>query len=270
MTPRRVDVPSETRAPTGRTAAYLLGGLLVDPGGRSAALDRAIREVGATHVAVTHHHPDHVGAVAAYTHEFDLTVWARAGREEAFAAAAGVAPDRSFRPGTALPVGKPVTVLDTPGHAPEHVGFVAPGGVVSGDLAVAEGSVVVGAPAGDMRAYLTSLRRVHARDPDRLFPAHGPTIEDPRATCERLLAHRLDRERRVLGAVLAGASDADEVLDAAYEKDVSGVRDLARATVGAHLEKLAVEDRLGWNGERAWSPASAAPPDTSMSDIAEY
>jgi len=251
VNPRRVDVPAETRAPTGRTAAYLLDRLLVDPGGRSDRLDRAVSEAGVEHVAVTHHHPDHVGAVADYARRFDLTVWARAGRTDSFAAAAGIEPDRTFRPGDTVPAGEStVAVLDTPGHAPEHVGFVRPAGVVSGDLAVAEGSVVVGAPGGDMRAYLTSLRRICARDPERLFPAHGPVIENPRATCERLLAHRLDRERRVLAAVADGASDLDAVLEGAYEKDISGVRDLARATVLAHLEKLAVEGRVTWDGER--------------------
>jgi len=40
-------------------------------------------------------------------------------------------------------------------------------------------------------------------------------------------------------------------VDAAYEKDVSDVRDLARATVRAHLEKLAVEGHVRWDGERA-------------------
>jgi len=253
VTPARVDVPSETRAPTGRTAAYLLGGgaLLVDPAARTDALDRSVRRAGAEHVAVTHHHPDHVGGIAAYAGAFDLTVWARAGRTDAFAAATGVEPDRTFHPGAMVPAGPGIEALDTPGHAPEHVGFAGPAGIVSGDLAVAEGSVVVGAPAGDMRAYLTSLRRVAARDPDRLFPAHGPVIEEPRATCERLVAHRLRRERRVLDAVRSGARALDEVLDAAYEKDVSGVRDLARATVVAHLEKLAVEGRVSWDGEHA-------------------
>jgi glyoxylase-like metal-dependent hydrolase (beta-lactamase superfamily II) len=251
VTPRRFEVPAETCAPTGRTAAYLLGRLLVDPGGQSDSLDRAVREAGVEHVAVTHHHPDHVGAVAGYARRFDLTVWARAGRTGAFAAAAGIDPDRTFRPGSVFPAGDGgVTVLDTPGHAPEHVGFGCPAGVVSGDLAVAEGSVVVGAPEGDMRAYLTSLRRVHAMGPRRLFPAHGPVIEDPRATCERLLAHRLDRERRVLAAVRDGAREVGDLLERAYGKDLTGVRDLARATVRAHLEKLAVEGRVAWDGER--------------------
>jgi glyoxylase-like metal-dependent hydrolase (beta-lactamase superfamily II) len=141
--------------------------------------------------------------------------------------------------------------VDTPGHAPEHVAFGTGDGYVTGDLLVAEGSVVVGAPAGDMRAYLTSLRRLHARDPDRCYPAHGPVIEDPRGTCRRLIDHRRRRERRVRQAVNDGARTADEVLEAAYEKDVSAVRELARATVVAHLEKLACEGAIRWDGERA-------------------
>ena len=44
---------------------------------------------------------------------------------------------------------------------------------------------------------------------------------------------------------MAGASDVDDVLDAAYEKDLTGVEDLARATVRAHLRKLADEGRIG-------------------------
>lgn len=253
----RVDIPSETRAPTGRTAAYVLGdgeALLVDPGGRTDDLDDTVREQRAAGVAVTHHHPDHVGAVAEYARAFDLTVWARTGRANAFTAAAGVDPDRTFAPGSEIPVGPDdggVDVLDTPGHAPEHVGFVTADGIVSGDLAVAEGSVVVGAPRGDMRAYLTSLRRVYARDPDRLFPAHGPVIGTPRATCERLLSHRLARERRVLAAVRAGARTPEDIVDAAYEKDLAGVRPLARATVVAHVEKLAVEGRIVRDGDEA-------------------
>ncbi|WP_135302105.1 MBL fold metallo-hydrolase [Haloarcula amylovorans] len=250
----RVDLEVATRAPTGRTAAYLGDGpdaLLIDPATRTDALDATVADASVGHIAVTHHHPDHVGAVTHYAHETDATVWARRGRTASFEAAAGVAPDRTFAGGTTIPAGDGVTVLDLPGHAPEHVGFETAAGVVSGDTAVAEGSVVVGAPEGDMRAYLTSLRRLHARDPPRLYPGHGPTIADTRTTCARLLDHRLDRERRVRTAVADGASMLDEILDAAYEKDLTGVRDLARATVVAHLEKLAVEGALHWEGERA-------------------
>jgi glyoxylase-like metal-dependent hydrolase (beta-lactamase superfamily II) len=253
MRTERLPVEVPTRAPTGRTACYVLGGedaLLVDP----AATDERIEAQldGVAHVAVTHHHPDHVGAVAEYAERADATVWCRYGRAEAFAAATGTEPDRTFREGTEIETGDgPVTVRDTPGHAPEHVAFEAGDSLVSGDLAVAEGSVVVGAPHGDMRAYVTSLRRVWAMHPHRLLPGHGPVVEDVRGTCRRLIDHRLDRERRVLAAVEVGNRDLEDVLEAAYEKDLSGVEDLACATVRAHLEKLHHEGRVRWGGERA-------------------
>jgi hypothetical protein len=72
-----------------------------------------------------------------------------------------------------------------------------------------------------------------------------------RATVERIVAHRLDRERRVREAVEAGAGTVEAVCDAAYGKDLTGVRDLAEATVCAHLEKLAVEGKIRWDGELA-------------------
>ena len=247
---RRVTV--ESRAPTGRTAAYLSAApetVLVDPAGRTPELDDAVADV--SHIAVTHHHPDHVGAVADYARGTDATVWARRGRTDAFEAATGVTPDRTFADGTVIPAGEGVAVLDLPGHAPEHVGFATESGVVSGDVAVADGSVVVGSPAGDMRAYLSSLRRLHARNPATLYPGHGPTITEPRAACRRLIAHRLDRERRVRAAVEGGAATPEDIVDVAYEKELTGVRELALATVTAHLEKLAVEGAIRWDGERA-------------------
>jgi ribonuclease/clavin/mitogillin len=244
----RIEVP--TRAPSGDTYAYLVGDdLLVDPAATDPELDAALRAAAPNHVVVTHNHRDHVGAVAHYADRYDLTVWARRGREPEFTEATDVPPDRTFLPGDTLPGG--ATALDTAGHAPEHVAFELPTGIVTGDLAVAEGSVVVGAPDGDMRAYISSLRRLHAMDPPRLYPAHGRVIEGPRATCERLIRHRLDREARVLAAVRDGADSLDEILEAAYEKDLTGVADLARATVVAHLEKLDVEGRVQWTGEHA-------------------
>ncbi|PSP32187.1 MBL fold hydrolase [Halobacteriales archaeon QH_10_67_22] len=253
----RVRVAVETRAPTGETVACLVGAdpaVLVDPAARVDRLDRAVTDRDVAHVAVTHHHPDHVGAVESYARQCDATVWARAGRVEAFAAATGVEPDRTFVDGTTIPTGDgPVRVVDTPGHAPEHVAYRSAGTLVCGDLAIADGSVAVAAPEGDVRAYLTSLRRVHAMAPDRLVPAHGPDLrgEAVRETVRRLIAHRLARERRVREAVAAGAGTVRAVREAAYEKDLSGVEELADATVRAHLAKLAVEGRVEWDGQRA-------------------
>ncbi|WP_246998990.1 MBL fold metallo-hydrolase [Halosolutus gelatinilyticus] len=255
VTRHAVSVP--TRAPTGTTNAYLLGhdsAALVDPAARTDDLDRLVRERSVEHVLVTHTHPDHVGAVDAYAEETGATVWARYGRVDRFRNATGRDPDRVFAPGTTIPIGDDrATVLDAPGHAPDHVAVVAgrDGPILCGDCALREGSVVVGAPEGDMRAYLTTLRRLRAIDPPTLYPGHGPAIDAPRDALERLLSHRYERERRVRSAVADGATTLDEILDGAYEKELTGVRDLARATVRAHLEKLAVDGALSWDGEHA-------------------
>jgi glyoxylase-like metal-dependent hydrolase (beta-lactamase superfamily II) len=251
----RIPIEVPTRAPGGQTAAYIVGsesGLLIDPAATDGRIEAELDHID--HIAVTHHHPDHVGQVAEYAAEADATIWCRYGRENAFADATGIEPDRTFREGTAIPTGDGVvTIHDTPGHAVEHVAFGVGTDVIVGDVAVAEGSVVVGTPEGDMRAYLTSLRRLWAMAPDRLLPAHGPVIDDPRATCERLIRHRIDRERRVLTAVEAGNRTVGDILGAAYDKDLTGVRDLAEATVRAHLEKLHHEGRIEWDGSRVES-----------------
>ncbi len=252
----RVRVPVETLAEAGTTNTYFVGddpAVLVDPAADCDELDAAVARRGVEHVLVTHAHPDHVGAVARYADR--ATVWACEGFEERFEAAADVAPDRTLADGDVVSADAvEVTALATPGHAPDHLAFAVGGGVLTGDLVVAEGSVVVGAEEGDVAAYLDSLRRLRDRDPAVLYPGHGPRIDAPRAELDRLIDHRRERERRVLAAVEAGAETPGEVVDAAYDKDLSGVRHLAVSTVVAHLEKLADEGRVAWDGERARPP----------------
>ncbi|WP_435363165.1 MBL fold metallo-hydrolase [Haloarchaeobius sp. DYHT-AS-18] len=249
----RIAVPTETRAPTARTNAYVVGeraALLVDPANVNERLDEVVSTHDVRHIALTHTHSDHVGAVGHYAAETGATVWARQGHTARFETATGVEPDRTFREGTVIPDAD-VRVLETPGHANDHVSFVAGESILCGDLAIAQGSVVVGGDDADLRAYLTSLRRLWAMSPTQLFPGHGPVLTDPRGQCERLIRHRNRRERKVLGAVVGGATTIEEILDSAYDKDLSGVRDLAAATVECHLEKLARAGRIGWDGTRA-------------------
>lgn len=271
----RVKIPVDTRAPGGTTNAYVVDGLLIDPAACTDALDAAIgvgdvdsSDAETTHaiqaITVTHTHPDHVGAVDEYADLTGATVFAHANHLDRFADATGIEPDRAFTDGD--PIGDTgIIAADTPGHAADHVAFAvgsdsdgesgdsnaadARRELICGDLAVADGSVVVGAPDGDISDYLASLERVRDAGYETLYPGHGPPIDNPESVCQRLIEHRLARERSVLVAIDQGASDIDAILDAAYEKDLSGVEDLARATVRAHVRKLVAEGKIG----SAWS-----------------
>lgn len=261
---RRVPVETDARS-IGTTNAYVVGSapaVVVDPGAASAELVETCSQQGVEHVLATHAHPDHVGGVADLAATLDAQVWARAGFESRFVDAADVAPDQSFETGARFAVGGDdsdevaIQVLDAPGHAPDHVAFGLGGSALVGDLAVAEGSVAVAAPDGDVAAYLDTLRRLRGRGFERLYPGHGAVIDDPDAVLARLADHRLDRERRVLQAVRAGAGTLDAVLDKAYDEDLTGVRDLAEGTVVAHLEKLAADGEVEWDpSTRRVSPA---------------
>lgn len=176
-------VVTTIRAPTGATNVYLVidgdDTSLVDPVARTGRFDDLVTHEGIDHPTVTHTHADHVGAVTAYAHEIGATAWCRHGRERAFSAATGIDLDRMFAEGTIVPIGAGIEVLDTPGRAHDHVNLIVGDDVLCSDLAVAEGSVVVGTSEGDVRVYLTALKRLYARGPKRLHPGYGSEIMDP-------------------------------------------------------------------------------------------
>lgn len=250
----RISVPTETIATTDQTNVYLVDGdesLLLDPAARHTEVDDAVDDCTPDHITVTHSHPDHTAGLTAYAFETDATVWAPVGYENRFAQSTGIYPARTFRDGDTV---GPATVIETPGHASDHTAFEVDlddgrTAIVTGDLVVDEGSVVVGGPDADMAAYLDSLRRVRERDPDIIYPGHGPVIDEPRQAIDRLIAHRKKREQSILDALEANAEDVDEIVDRAYNKDISAVYDLARKTVIAHIRKLDSEGLVRWDVE---------------------
>ena len=147
------------------------------------------------------------------------------------------------RPGDGEEVG-PLRAIATPGHSPDHVCLLKGGVCFTGDTVLGAGSVFVAPGEGSLAAYLDSLRRLRDLDLDVLCPGHGPIVHDPQAKLDEYIEHRLERERRLVEALEAGARTRDELLDAAWAEVPDQLRQAARVTLEAHLEKLREEGRL--------------------------
>ena len=146
-------------------------------------------------------------------------------------------------PGDGESVG-PFTALATPGHSADSVCLLFGRACFTGDTVLGEGSVFIAPGEGSLSAYLDSLRRLRELDLDVLCPGHGPYVRDPAAKLDEYIAHRLDRERRLLDALDAGLRTRDELLDAAWSDTPRDLRPAAALTLEAHLEKLSEEGRL--------------------------
>src|ERR671926_332599 len=73
---------------------------------------------------------------------------------------------------------EPCWVVETPGHAPDHLAFVAGHACFTGDAVLGEGSVFVAPDPGALRGYLEALRRLRDMDLQVLCPGHGPLVLD--------------------------------------------------------------------------------------------
>jgi len=108
---------------------------------------------------------------------------------------------------------------------------------------VMQGStVVINPPDGNMRAYLESLERLLGEDIAIIAPGHGYLIGAPKKELKRLIAHRLNRERKVLAAVAQlERPTLEELLPIVYDDVPPRVHRAAARSLTAHLEKLIAE-----------------------------
>ncbi|MGH2857093.1 MAG: MBL fold metallo-hydrolase [Solirubrobacteraceae bacterium] len=209
---------------------------LVDPGPAldahiAALVDEIERRGGLGGIALTHDHADHADGVAPIARRFP-----------GVPVAAGRGPvARRLSAGDTF---GPLEVVATPGHAPDHLAFVAGTAALTGDAVLGEGSVFVAPGPGALAGYLDGLERLRARRLTVLLPGHGPIVTDPLARLDEYLAHRRERERRLLAALDGGARSVGELLDGAWGEVPEQLRPMAAITLAAHLDKLDEEGRL--------------------------
>jgi glyoxylase-like metal-dependent hydrolase (beta-lactamase superfamily II) len=223
---------------------------LVDPGPDlpdhlEAVVAELERRGGLGGVALTHDHGDHSGGIP------DV----RARFPQASLAAARGDVDRLLRDGSTF---GPLEVVATPGHAPDHLAFIVGSAALTGDAVLGQGSVFIAPDPGALTRYLEALGELRRRELSVLLPGHGPPVDDPATKLDEYVAHRLDRERRLVDGIADGARTVDEMLDAAWDDVPELLRPAATVTLAAHLDKLQAEGRLPAGVERPGPEARRA------------
>ena len=224
----RLRAPNPSALTLDGTNTYVVGSWVVDPGPADASHLEAVRRAardGIEGVVLTHSHADHAEGADSLGAPVTLP---RDGEE----------------------VG-PFRALATPGHSEDSVCLVAGPVCFTGDTVLGSGSVFIAPGEGSLSAYLDSLRRLRSLPLEVLCPGHGPYVWDPAAKLDEYLAHRLERERRLVEALAAGLRTRDELLDSAWSDAPAALRDFAALSLASHLEKLAEEGRLP---EGTWKP----------------
>lgn len=236
------------------TNTYIVGErrrLVIDPGPAGPAhLERILELTGGAidRIVCTHSHTDHSPGAAELS--------ARTGAE-VLGMPAPVVDD--FQDETYLPVhvltdGERIagddfvlTALHTPGHASNHVCLLLEAGglLFTGDHLMSGSTVVILPPDGSMRQYLDSLRRLRELPVRDLAPGHGAVIPGAVAEIDRVVAHRMSREARVVDAMreLATAT-LDAMLPVVYADVPASLHPVARHSLLAHVLKLEDEGRV--------------------------
>lgn len=202
-------------------------------------------------ILITHWHQDHtqgipdVLSVCAAHQQYKPPVYKFAPQEQSYL---------PIEDGNKFSVeGATLVAVHTPGHTSDHVAFwlEEEDAFFSGDNVLGQGTTVF----EDLSAYMTSLKQMSsliAEGKGKIYPAHGPVIEQGQAKIEEYISHRTQREDQIVG-ILSAQKDHGmepiEIVKILYKGYPESLYFAAEHGVRLHLEKLVNENRVQDNDD---------------------
>ena len=258
---RRVVAENPSKYTYMGTGTYIVGRgdvAVVDPGPALDAHRDALSTVLAGErvraILVTHCHADHSPLSAWLRDETGAPTYAFGPHGEVEELDDEMKPeeaiDVAFVPDVVVPDGAVVEgpgwtfdAVHTPGHTSNHTCFALreESTLFTGDHVMGWSTTVITPPDGDMRAYCASLEKLLQRDDAIYRPTHGGPITEPRPFVGAYLAHRLEREEQVLGAVRSGLGEIPAIVAVLYADVREELHKAAGRSVYAHLTKLVAD-----------------------------
>jgi glyoxylase-like metal-dependent hydrolase (beta-lactamase superfamily II) len=252
------------------TNTYLVGTgkrrILLDTGQGVPAylgvLDRALARVGCEglqEVVLTHGHVDHIGGVRGVIERFGPLRVSKLPDPEDSATGLSLTP---LHDGEIVRTeGATLRAAFTPGHAQDHLCFwlEEERALFSGDNVLGVGTTVIPTQGGDLLDYMASLAKLLKGAPRRIYPAHGPCIEDGGSKLREYIAHREQREKQIVAALGAiGPALVPDLVKRIYVDVPTVLHGAAAQSVASHLVKLEREGRARRETAAAGEPPVAS------------
>ena len=238
------------------TNCYLIGSgpsrILVDTGEGLPqfvdVLEAAMVHIGCSHIQeiiISHWHRDHIGGVPSLRERFGSDIPVKkfpyaqlSSCSEVGEGGEGGPPDFIVSNEGFVPLsdgdriatqGATLRVLHTPGHASDHIALLLEeeSALFSGDNILGTGTCII----NDLDLYLKSLRRYQSLGGtlEKIYPGHGPVVDDGRKKVDDYIAHREHRVTQVRDALRSAKGGAkgrnwwysEEVARAVYGDDLA-------------------------------------------------
>ncbi|CAG8624789.1 16809_t:CDS:2, partial [Dentiscutata heterogama] len=166
------------------------------------SLKKLGEDVIITDILITHWHTDHVGGIDSilqYTKENNLptpVVHKRLNpkRDKPHLTFQAIEDNQIYQTD-----GANLRAIFTPGHSEDHVAFYLEeeNALFTGDAVLGVGTTVF----ESLNEYMTSLQKMKELTPGRVYPGHGPIVEDGMAKLEEYINHRLQRDQEILAVL---------------------------------------------------------------------